>query len=85
MTDQQEREYPVRVVKHPVTGEPEMAFSTDFTAWLMDISPDQLRAAYALHGKIPPEMLARGKRKREQQLGTDDMGDAIEAYMRGEV
>lgn len=84
MTFQQTRENPVRMVEDPITGLFEPAFSTEFTAWLMDVTVDQLNTAYALHGTIPPEIAAKGKAKR-LRLGTDDIGDAIEAYMRGEA
>jgi len=84
MTFHQPREYPVRFVEHPVTGVLEPAFNTEFAAWLMDMTPDELRAEHAFHGTITPEMAARGKAKR-LRLGTDDMGDVIEAYMRGEA
>lgn len=84
MSKDQGREYPVRFVKAGADGEPEMAFDPAFMAWLLDITPEQLKTAYAVHGKIPPELAAKGKAKRAR-LGTSDMSDAIDAYMRGEA
>jgi hypothetical protein len=72
------------MVEDPVTGLFEPAFNTEFSAWLFDVTPEQLRTAYAVHGTIPPEIASKGKAKR-LRLGTDDVGDAIEAYMRGEA
>lgn len=87
MTDQPEREYPVRIED----GEP--VFNLPFTAWLMDVEPEALKLEASLSGPgrqdvadLPMEWIHQGqtKRRRLAERGITDMDDVIAAYMRGE-
>ncbi len=91
------RENPVRIVTHPVTGQPEPSFNNEFTAWLLDTPQLLVETESTLHGtflgdklprsakQLPQDWLDKGraKSKRLKEMGLVDMEDIIKFFMDG--
>lgn len=80
---QPEREFPLRFMEHPVTGEPQLVMNPEFTAWIMGLAPETTSAAEEYDRRhLPAELHARAWVNRQHLKG---LRTAVEAYMRGEL
>ena len=80
---QPDREFPLRFMEHPVTGDPQLVMNPEFTAWIMGLERDRVVAAEEYDRRhIPEDVQARAWVNRQHLRG---LRTAVEAYMRGEL